>query len=74
MLLEPTLDVEGINITTSHDFNTATYFDTYSLAEVEFRTSGNNADVAFPGVNMVAVMKSGGNSFHGSIPCHFGVS
>ena len=67
VLLEPTLDVEGINITTSHDFNTATYFDTYSLAEVEFRTSGNNADVAFPGVNMVAVMKSGGNSFHGSI-------
>ena len=65
VLLEPTMDVEGINITTSHDIDTGAYFDSYSLGEVEFKTSGNTADVAFPGVDMEAVMKSGSNSFHG---------
>jgi hypothetical protein len=64
--LEPTLNVEGINITTSHDLDTGAYFDSYSLAEAEFKTSGNTADVAFPGVDMEAVMKSGSNDFHGT--------
>jgi hypothetical protein len=67
VLLEPTLEIEGINVTTSHDYDTAVYFDSYSLAEAEFKTVGNNADVAFPGVHMVAVVKSGGNSFHGTL-------
>jgi hypothetical protein len=67
VLLQPTLNFEGINIATSHDLDTGAYFQSYSLAEVEFTTTGNNADVAFPGVNMVAVMKSGSNSFHGSL-------
>jgi len=67
VLLQPTLNFEGINIATSHDLDTGVYFQSYSLAEVQFTTSGNNADVAFPGVNMVAVMKSGGNAFHGTL-------
>ena len=67
VLAEPYLQVEGINVTSSHDLDTAVYFDSLSLAETEFRTVGNNADVPFPGVNMVAIMKSGSNDFHGDI-------
>jgi hypothetical protein len=67
VLSEPYLQVEGINVTSSHDLDTAVYFDSFSLAEAEFKTAGNNADVPFAGVNMVAVMKSGGNNFHGDI-------
>src|SRR6202790_1461593 len=59
VLSEPYLQVEGINVTSSHDLDTAVYFDSLSLAETQFKTSGNNADVPFAGVNMVAVMKSG---------------
>jgi len=65
--LVPTMNVEGVNITTSHDFNTGMYLSSYNFSEVEFRTSGNNADVAMPGFNMEAVIKSGGNQFHGSL-------
>src|ERR1700693_2211271 len=67
VLSEPYLQVEGINVTSSHDLDTAVYFDSLSLAEAEFKTTGNNADVPFAGVNMVAVMKSGGNDFHGTL-------
>ena len=37
------------------------------MQEAEFKTSGNNADVAFPGVAQVVVLKSGSNTFHGSV-------
>lgn len=67
VLSEPYLQVEGINVTSSHDLDTAVYFDSMSLAETEFKTNGNNADVPFAGVNMVAVMKSGSNDFHGDL-------
>ncbi|HEY4051660.1 MAG TPA: carboxypeptidase-like regulatory domain-containing protein [Acidobacteriaceae bacterium] len=67
VVLEPTLDVEGINTTTAKDADSAVYLDTFALAEVEFKTSGNNADVAFPGVDQEVVMKSGGNTFHGDV-------
>jgi Carboxypeptidase regulatory-like domain len=65
ILLEPTLGVEGINTTTSHDEDTAVYLDTFGIQEAEYKTSGNNADVAFAGVDQVIVLKTGGNSFHG---------
>jgi hypothetical protein len=67
VLSEPYLQVEGINVTSSHDLDTAVYFDSLSLAETEFKTVGNNADVPFAGVNMVAIMKSGSNDFHGDV-------
>ncbi len=67
VLAEPYLQLEGINITSSHDLDTAVYMDSLSLAEAEFKTTGNNADVPFPGVNMVAIMKSGSNDFHGTL-------
>ncbi len=67
VLSEPYLQLEGINITSSHDLDTAVYMDSLSLAESEFKTAGNNAEVPFAGVNMVAVMKSGSNDFHGNL-------
>src|SRR5580692_10191528 len=66
VVLQPTLDVEGINTTTDHAADTAVYLNSFSLEEVQFKTSGNNADIAFPGVAQVAVLKSGSNAFHGS--------
>lgn len=61
------LEWEGLNISSpAHDLNTGQYYNTFGLAEAEFKTVGNTADVGRPGVNMVAVLKSGGNSFHGT--------
>jgi hypothetical protein len=64
--LTPTLDFEGINSTTAHSGNTALYLDSYQVEEASFKTTGNNADVAFGGVYQQMIMKSGGNAFHGS--------
>ena len=66
VVLQTTLDVEGINTVTDHAANTAVYFNSFSLEEVQFKTSGNNAEIGFPGVAQVAVLKSGSNSFHGN--------
>src|SRR5262249_50459898 len=66
VVLQATLDVEGINTVTAHDADTAVYLNSFALEEAQFKTSGNNAEIAFPGVAQVAVMKSGGNAFHGS--------
>jgi len=66
VVLQTTLDVEGINTVTDHAANTAVYFNSFSLEEVQFKTSGNNADIGFPGVAQVAVLKSGSNAFHGT--------
>ncbi len=67
VVLQTTLDVEGINTVTDHAANTAVYFNSFSLEEVQFKTSGNNADIGFPGVAQVALLKSGSNTFHGSM-------
>jgi hypothetical protein len=66
VVLQATLDIEGINTVTAHDADTAVYLNSFSLEEAQFKTSGNNAEIAFPGVAQVAVMKSGSNTFHGS--------
>ena len=65
VVLTPYLLLEGINSSTAKDSDSSVYLDSLAMAEVEFKTSGNNADVPFPGVEQIAVMKSGGNSFHG---------
>ena len=65
--LQPTLYVEGLDTDTDHSANSSDYIDSYSIQEVEFNTSGNNADVPFAGVEQVAVMKSGSNTFHGMV-------
>jgi hypothetical protein len=48
VVLQPTLNVEGINTSTSKVASSSVYLDAMALAEVEFKTSGNNAEVAFP--------------------------
>jgi hypothetical protein len=63
---QPKLQVEGMNITMGADQNTAIYFNDNTLEEVQIRTSGNDAEVSVPGISMVAVLKSGGNTFHGT--------
>ncbi len=71
VVLQTTLDVEGINTTTAHDQDTAVYLNSFSLEEAQFKTSGNNAEIAFPGLAQQAVMKSGSNAFHGSARANY---
>ncbi|MBI1875602.1 MAG: TonB-dependent receptor [Acidobacteria bacterium] len=59
------IQVEGINITTGSDANTAVYLNYFGMDEVQIKTSGTSADVGTPGVEVIAVLKSGGNEFHG---------
>src|SRR5689334_14686485 len=66
VLSQPKQQVEGMNITMGADQNTAIYFNDSTLEEVQVKTSGNDAEVSVPGISMVAVMKSGGNTFHGA--------
>ena len=63
---QPKLQVEGINITDSAQASSGVYFTAFSFEEVQIKTSGNDAEVSTPGISMVAVLKSGGNQFHGS--------
>jgi hypothetical protein len=63
---QPKLQVEGMNITMGADQNTAIYFNDSTLEEVQIKSSGNDAEVSVPGISMVAIMKSGGNTFHGA--------
>src|SRR4051812_38699116 len=66
VLSQPKLQVEGMNITMGADQNTAIYFNDSTLEEVQIKTSGSDAEVSVPGISMVAIMKSGGNTFHGA--------
>ena len=66
MEAQPKLQYEGMNLAMGADQNTPIYFIDNSLEEVQVRTSGNDAEVSTPGVSMVAVMKSGSNTFHGA--------
>src|SRR5437867_825610 len=66
VLSQPKLQVEGMNITMGADQNTAIYFNDATLEEVQIKSSGNDAEVSVPGISMVAIMKSGGNAFHGT--------
>ena len=66
MQAQPKLQYEGMNIAMGADQNTPIYFIDNSLEEVQVRTSGNDAEVSTPGVSMIAIMKSGGNQFHGA--------
>ena len=56
---------EGINGTENVDGN-GNYMDMNAYDEVAVNTVGNNAEMGPPGVMMVFVVKSGGNTYHGS--------
>jgi carboxypeptidase family protein len=66
MEAQPKLQYEGMNLAMGADQNTPIYFIDNSLEEVQVKTSGNDAEVSTPGVSMVAIMKSGSNTFHGA--------
>ncbi len=63
--LQSDLRIEGMNTLTGHESDGRVYLDSMAISEAEFKTSGNNAEVGLPGVAEEAVMKSGGNTFHG---------
>ena len=44
----------------------ANYWDYTAIEEASVRTLGNDADVPSRGVNLMAIVKSGGNDFHSS--------
>ena len=59
-----TPQLEGIN--TRQASTTAGFFYDYAaLEEAQVKAVGNDAEVALPGTNWVAIVKSGGNNFHG---------
>jgi len=64
--LQPKLQIEGMNIVLSDDQNSGVYFNSDTLEEIQIKRSGNDASVGVPGISMVAVIKSGGNTFHGT--------
>ena len=64
---QPKLMVEGINITTGADANSGVYVSYQAYEEMEMKASGNDAEVMTNGLSMTAVIKSGGNQFHGSV-------
>lgn len=66
VVAQPTILVEGINIQTGSQFSSAVYFDYFAFDEVQIKAAGNDAEVSAAGVSMTAVVKSGGNDFHGT--------
>jgi Carboxypeptidase regulatory-like domain len=52
----PKIQVEGINITTGSDANTAVYFNYAGMEEIRTVTSGTSAEVGTPGLQMIAVL------------------
>jgi hypothetical protein len=63
---QPKLQVEGMDITLGNELNSGVYFNSDTVEEIQIKTSGNDAEVSVPGISMVAVIKSGGDSFHGN--------
>jgi carboxypeptidase family protein len=57
--------LEGLN--TRQASTTAGFFYDYAaLEEAQVKAVGNDAEVALPGTNWIAIVKSGGNTFHGA--------
>src|SRR5271170_5108178 len=50
VVLNPTLDIEGINTSIAKNPTTAVFVNSTGVAEAEFTPSGNNAEIAYPGV------------------------
>jgi hypothetical protein len=68
---QPRISVEGMAISMGADTNSAIYFMTDTIEEVQVKTSGNDAEVSVPGISVVGVLKSGGNQFHGAYNAGF---
>lgn len=62
---QPKIEIEGINVTTGPQAGSSVYFNYFGFEEIQFKTSGTDAEVGVPGIQMIAVLRSGGNDFHG---------
>jgi hypothetical protein len=58
------VQMDGVNMTEGNSATSA-YTDYSAFEEVQMGTSGNDASMPSPGVQVNMVVKSGGNSFHG---------
>jgi hypothetical protein len=66
--LGPSIRLEGMDLEDGdHGNDTGMYLSGYDLSEVQFKTTGQSADVANPGFDMESIIKSGSNEFHGSV-------
>ena len=59
-----TPQLEGIN-TRQAESTAGFFYDYAALEEAQVKSVGNDAEVALPGTNWIAIVKSGGNDFHG---------
>lgn len=71
VVLNPTLNIEGMNTSIAKNPTGAVFVNSTGVAEAEFSPSGNNADVAYPGVDQEIILKSGSNKFHGNVMGEF---
>ncbi len=60
-----TPQLEGLN-TRQAEGSAGFFYDYAALEEAQVKAVGNDAEVALPGTNWVAIVKSGGNEFHGT--------
>ena len=58
------VNMDGVNMTEGNSATSA-YTDYSAFEEVQMGTSGNDASMPSPGVQVNFVVKSGGNAFHG---------
>ena len=60
-----TPQLEGLN-TRQAETTAGFFYDYAALEEAQVKAVGNDAEVALPGTNWIAIVKSGGNDFHGN--------
>ena len=58
--------LEGIDIRQESDTSMSMHFDYNAVEESQVKSVANDAEVALNGVNWIAIVKSGGNAFHGA--------
>ena len=64
---EPFSTLEGVQTSSLQaSGGQANYWDYTTIEEASVRTIGNSAEVPSRGVNLTAIVKSGGNDFHGT--------
>src|SRR5262249_52493254 len=71
VVLNPTLDIEGMNTSIAKNPTTAVFVNSTGVAEASFSAVGNNADIAYAGVAQQIILKSGSNKFHGMAMSEF---
>ncbi len=71
VVLNPTLNIEGLNTSIAKNPTGAVFVNSTGVAEASFSAAGNNADIAYPGVAQEIILKSGSNTFHGNVMGEF---